>query len=479
MENGSKKWGFQANKSLSTSSAITVRGVLNLLLDKLNKEDRRQVIPLAHGDPSAFPCFRTTPVADEAVADAVRSAKYNHYAPTVGLLPARRVGPSKDFIVTETRGPHIWDPLTRLETFKIVVDNACKKKARKVFIRVFLRKSVADYLNRDLPYKLSPDDVFLTIGCTQAIEITLTVLARPGANILLPRPGFPYYEARATHSHLEVRHFDLFPEKGWEVDLEAVEALADENTVAMVVINPGNPCGSVYSFQHLQKIAETARKLGIMVIADEVYGHLTFGSTPFVPMGVFGSIVPVLTLGSISKRWIVPGWRIGWLVTSDPHGILQDSGELAGHDGSKTFVVESIKACLDISSDPATFTQGAIPQIIENTPKDFFSKINNILREAADICYEKIQDIPCITLPHKPEGSMFVMVKLNLSLLEGIDDDMEFCQKLVQEESVMILPGITVGMKNYLRITFAIEPSALEVGLERLKAFYERHAKKQ
>jgi len=62
------------------------------------------------------------------------------------------------------------------------------------------------------------------------------------------------------------------------------------------------------------------------VIADEVYGHLTFGNAPFVPMGVFGPIVPVLTLGSISKRWIVPGWRIGWLVTSDPNGILQESG---------------------------------------------------------------------------------------------------------------------------------------------------------
>jgi hypothetical protein len=74
------------------------------------------------------------------------------------------------------------------------------------------------------------------------------------------------------------------------------------------------------------QVAETARKLGIMVISDEVYGHLTFGSAPFVPMGVFASTVPVLTLGSISKRWIVPGWRMGWLVTNDPNGILQDSG---------------------------------------------------------------------------------------------------------------------------------------------------------
>ena len=117
------------------------------------------------------------------------------------------------------------------------------------------KRSIADYLSRDLPYKLSPDDVYLTIGCTQAIEVILTVLARQGANILLPRPGFPYYEARAACSRLEVRRFDLLPEKGWEVNLEAVEALADQNTVAMVIINPGNPCGNVYSHQHLEKVS--------------------------------------------------------------------------------------------------------------------------------------------------------------------------------------------------------------------------------
>ncbi|OMO96923.1 Reticulon [Corchorus capsularis] len=233
------------------------------------------------------------------------------------------------------------------------------------------------YLSQDLPYKLSPDDVYLTVGCNNSIDVIISVLASPSANILLPRPGYLMYESRAALSNLQVRHFDLIPDKGWEVDLDSVEALADENTMVMVIINPGNPCGSVYTDQHLKKVAETARKLGIFVIADEVYGYLTFGSNPFIPMGKFASVVPVLTLGSISKRWIAPSWRLGWILTCDPNSILKNSG-----------IAENIRRYLNISTDPPTFIQ----------------------------------------------------VKLNVSLLEDIDDDMEFWLKLAIEESVVVLP---------------------------------------
>ncbi|OMO91849.1 Aminotransferase, class I/classII [Corchorus olitorius] len=370
MEKESKKWGFQGKKELNAAAAITVRGVLNMLTANLNKEDSRPMVPLGHGDPSRFPSFRTSPAAEDAIIHALRSANYNSYAPTVGILPARR--------------------------------------------------AIADFLNRDMSYKLSPDDVYLTIGCTQAIEVTLAVLSRPGANILLPRPGFPYYEAYAASKNLEVRHYDLLPDNGWQVDLDSIETHADENTAAMVIINPGNPCGNVFSYQHLEKVAETARKLGILLISDEAYDNLAFGSTKYVPMRVFGSIVPVLTLGSISKRWIVPGWRLGWLVTTDPNGILRESG-----------IIDSIIGFLDISSDPATFIQ------------------------------------------------VWDSVKLNISMLEDIKDDVDFCVKLVKEESVMILPGVAVGMKNWLRVTFAVELSSLEEGLARVKTFCQRHAKKQ
>ncbi|XP_051152264.1 tyrosine aminotransferase-like [Andrographis paniculata] len=421
MRNGesldAKSWRFKGNPDLNLASDLTVRGVLNVLRENLDRNDPRPVIPMGHGDPSPFPSFRTAAVAEDAVCAAVRSAKLNGYSSTVGIPSARR--------------------------------------------------AVAEYLSKDLPYKLSPDDVFMTSGCTQALEAIITVLAHPNANILLPRPGFPYYEARAGFSQLEFRHFDLLPEKDWEVDLAAVEAIADENTVAIAIINEGNPCGNVFKYQHLKKIAETARKLGILVISDEVYHHLSFGDNPFVPMGVFGSIVPVVTLGSISKRWIVPGWRLGWLVTTDPNGILKKHG-----------IVASIEGFLNITSDPVTFLQGALPQILENTPNDFFEGIKSTLKECSNILYDRCKEIPCITCPSKPEGSMFAMVKLDLSLLDGIKDDIHFCTELAEEESVIVLPGIAVGLKNWLRVTFAVEPSSLDDGFKRIKAFCERRMRK-
>ncbi|PWA68950.1 tyrosine/nicotianamine aminotransferase, Pyridoxal phosphate-dependent transferase [Artemisia annua] len=154
----------------------------------------------------------------------------------------------------------------------------------------------------------------------------LTVLARHGANILLPRPNYPTYEARAKFCSLEVRHFDLLPEKGWEVDIDRVKALTDAKTVAIVLVNPGNPCGNIFTFEHMKKF---------MPISSSGKYH----SLPC--MGVFRDIVPVVTHGTLSKRWIIPGWHFGWIAITDRKRILH-----------KTGIVDSIKSCLVITGEP-------------------------------------------------------------------------------------------------------------------------------
>ncbi|XP_019432166.1 PREDICTED: probable aminotransferase TAT2 [Lupinus angustifolius] len=411
----SKKWNFEGNEWLN-ASAVSVRAVFNKLKENISNEDKRPSIYMCRVDPTENPMFRTTFIASDAIVSAVQSYNFNSYPPTLGLPDATR--------------------------------------------------AIADYLSSDLPYQLSPDNVFLTIGGTQAIDIILPVLARPGANILLPRPGYPQYESRANCCRLEVRHFDLLPERGWEVDLDSLEAIADENTVAMVLINPSNPCGNVFTHQHLKRVAEAARKLGIFLISDEVYAHIAFGSNPFVPMAVFSSIVPVITIGSLSKRWFVPGWRFGWIATCDPNGILKQTG-----------ILTLIKSYLEISTDPPTIIQAAVPEILKRTKEEFYAENLNIMREGANIFYDRCKEIPCLKCPHKPEGAMSIMVQINISQLEGIIDDVDFCVKLAEEESVLLLPGVSVGLKNWLRISFAVERSALEDGLTRIKAFCLRHAK--
>lgn len=114
---------------------------------------------------------------------------------------------------------------------------------------------MADYVNSELPTKLSPEDVFITGGCNQAIEIVIDSLAgNRASNILLPNPGYPHYDARAVYSGVQVRKYDLLPETDFEIDLDKLEAAADNNTVALVLINPNNPCGNVYTYDHLKKV---------------------------------------------------------------------------------------------------------------------------------------------------------------------------------------------------------------------------------
>lgn len=118
----------------------------------------------------------------------------------------------------------------------------------------FAGRAVADYHSSSLPLKLTADDVGITVGCSQAIQLCIAALATAGANILIPRPGFPIYETFCKYYGVACRFYDLLPERDWEVDLDQIASIADSNTVAWIVNNPSNPCGSVYKYQHLVKV---------------------------------------------------------------------------------------------------------------------------------------------------------------------------------------------------------------------------------
>merc|ERR1712212_1284101 len=132
--------------------------------------------------------------------------------------------------------------------------------------------------------EVTSDDVILCSGCSCALDIAISTLADAGQNILVPRPGFPLYTTLAAGLEIETKEYNLLPDQDWEVDLAHMESLIDENTAAIVVNSPSNPCGSVFSIAHLKQILSVAEMYKIPIIADEIYDNFVFPGETYVPI---------------------------------------------------------------------------------------------------------------------------------------------------------------------------------------------------
>jgi tyrosine aminotransferase len=138
----------------------------------------------------------------------------------------------------------------------------------------------------------------------------------------MPSPGFPLYSTLAN-VEFEARTYRLSAERNWEVDLQHLESLINERTRLIIVINPSNPCGSVYSREHLHEIAQVAKRHRLPLLSDEVYEKITFDK-PFLSLAEFCDDAPVVVVGCLSKRWLVPGWRLGWSLVFDKLNVMTE-----------------------------------------------------------------------------------------------------------------------------------------------------------
>lgn len=144
----------------------------------------------------------------------------------------------------------------------------------------------------------------MTSGCSHALDMAIAVLADPGKNILIPKPGFPLYKTICSGYGVETRSYDLIPERNWEIDIGKLEQQIDANTVAIVFNNPSNPCGSVYSKDHMLAFLEVAERNCVPVIADEIYENLVLPGKLFYPLAALTTQVPILSCRGLSKRYV-------------------------------------------------------------------------------------------------------------------------------------------------------------------------------
>eukprot|EP00301_Raphidiophrys_heterophryoidea_P021603 c5982_g1_i3.p1 GENE.c5982_g1_i3~~c5982_g1_i3.p1 ORF type:complete len:314 (-),score=92.78 c5982_g1_i3:212-1153(-) len=293
--------------------------------------------------------------------------------------------------------------------------------------------------------------------------MAISVLGNEGDNILLPRPGFSLYQTICESKGIECRHYNLLPEKMWEADLADMQSKIDSKTKAIIINNPSNPCGSVFSLQHLREIAQLAAKNKVPIIADEIYAHMTFSGTSFHSLVEVGKEVPVLVTSGLAKRYMVPGWRLGWILIHDPIGAFAE-------------VRKGLLALSTLILGANSVVQAATKSILENTPVSYMEHNMSILETNAKYCTARVQEIPEL-FAIQPLGAMYMMVGIKEGAIEAkLFDEVEFSRQLLIEQSVAVLPGSCFGLQHFFRLVVCAPIDKLQIAFDRIAEFCHTHS---
>lgn len=405
--------GDNWNVRASHRSMRTINPIRNLVQNiNVQPNPDKELIKLSVGDPTVYGNLKVSAEAVSHLQHVIQSGKANGYSMSMGSVEARAAVAKR------------YSTLTSL---------------------------------------LSEDDVVLTSGASGALEIAIGALANEGDNILLPRPGFPLFQTISENLGVECRYYRVNSERSWEIELQDLMELADARTAAIVINNPSNPCGSVFSESHIEDLLAMALLLKLPIIADEVYADMVFSKQEFVSIGSKTNDVPVLSVGGVSKQFVVPGWRLGWILIHDRNGILNAGG-----------VRKGIRQLTTRMLVPNTLVQMVLPTLLKKGTKDrAFVAVMDELRQNAEFTVrllDKTTGLRCI----RPQGAMYAMVEVDVKRM-GFGDDMEFTKKLLEEEAVFVLPGQCFQAPNFVRVVFSAPREVLAEAFERIRSFCERH----
>eukprot|EP00186_Timspurckia_oligopyrenoides_P000771 CAMPEP_0182443048 /NCGR_PEP_ID=MMETSP1172-20130603/1887_1 /TAXON_ID=708627 /ORGANISM="Timspurckia oligopyrenoides, Strain CCMP3278" /LENGTH=524 /DNA_ID=CAMNT_0024638201 /DNA_START=48 /DNA_END=1622 /DNA_ORIENTATION=+ len=414
----------KGNKRHSIRGSVSAMRTTNPIRSVVDKLDLTQanpefpVISLSLGDPTVH--FKTHPIVTHALTEAVESYSANGYPPMIGLHKARN--------------------------------------------------AVAEYHTRmGKNVTFEADDVIMTNGCSQAIQLSLSALADAGIhNVLIPNPGFSLYKSICTNLGVEAREYELDESNGWELDLESIQKSIDDNTVAIILTSPSNPTGAVHSIRSVTKLLEICEQNGIVLIADEIYYGHVFQSIEWKSVAEINSQLEhsaaVLCLGGLSKRFLVPGWCLGWILIHDPTNML----------GEVRIALEKVSSLMVGPSGP---TQDALPRILKEVPESWHLELISQLEQNAMFCYEQVKKNPVLSAI-KPQGSMFMLIRIEFERLLDISDSVAFANGLFQEKSVVVLPGECFGSTYHFRISYTAPIHTLQEAFNRIHHFCLDHSRK-
>jgi alanine-synthesizing transaminase len=351
----------------------------------------RKVRYLNIGDPILFG-FRTPPHMVEAVERAMRDGE-NGYAPSAGIPAAREA-------------------------------------------------VAAECVQRGMP--MSADRVVITSGTSEGIELALTAMAGPGDDVLIPVPTYPLYTAVLAKIGARAVFYRTDPSRGWQPDIDHLRSLITPATRALVVIDPNNPTGATYSAEARRALVQLAEEHNFPLLADEVYADLAFDG----PVGALAALnpeAPVITFSSLSKAYLAPGWRAGWMAVA------------------ATARLDDLLAGIKKLADGRLCSTGPMEHAIAaalNGDRSHQQVFRDALRERAAITHARLNAIEGISVV-APSAAFYAMPKV--ALPPGVTDE-DYVLGLLRATGVLCVYGSGFGTApadGFFRVVFLASPAEL------------------
>lgn len=379
-----------------------VRDIL-VLADQVAKSGK-EMLYLNIGDPNKFD-FETPPHIIEAAHRAMR-ANFNGYAPSSGIKEA----------------------ILAVERY------ACRKGIDNI------------------------QDVFITHGASEAIELCLTGLVDEGENVLTPSPGYPLYTAVLAKIGAVENPYYLNESDGWQPTLADIAAKINDKTRAIILINPNNPTGSNCSRELLMGLLKVAGEHNVVIFADEIYDQLLFDDAEHISIASLDKDAPIITFSGLSKNYLGPGLRIGW-------GIISGDGARLGDYIEAVNKMLRARLC---ANHPLMF---AVAPALEGD-QSHLKTVREKLTRRRDLTFQMLNGVPGLSCV-KPDGAFYAFPKIEIS---GRDD--EFVQGLIHETGVVVVHGSGFGQRpgtRHFRVVFLPPEETLFKAYTAITGYLEKY----
>jgi alanine-synthesizing transaminase len=329
------------------------------------------------------------------------------------------------------------------------------------------RKAVMHYTQQQGIAGVLLDDIYLGNGASELIVMATNALLNDGDEMLLPAPDYPLWTAAVSLSGGTPVHYMCDEQNGWMPDLKDIRSKITPNTKGIVVINPNNPTGALYSNELLLGIIELAREHDLVIFADEVYDKVLYDDVKHTAMGSLSDDVLTLTFNSLSKSYRSCGYRAGWMVVSGDKKSAKDYIEGLN-------MLSSMRLCANVPGQWAIQTALGGYQSIQDLVKE-----GGRLKRQRDLAYELITAIPGVTCV-KPSAALYMFPKLDPKMYP-IENDQDFINEMLQETKVLLVQGSGFNWPrtDHFRIVFLPHEDDLRVAINRIAKFLElyRHNK--